>query len=129
MKQLFNVGDKKDYSAVVNENDVARFQGEIVHPVLATFSLARDIEWTTRQFVLEMRDDDEEGIGTFVNIEHKSPAFVGETVNYTGCIQRISGNELVCSVDARVGDRLIAVATTGQKILPKSKLRSIFRQS
>jgi fluoroacetyl-CoA thioesterase len=129
MKQLFSVGDKTSYSAVVTENDVARFQGELVHPVLATFSLARDIEWTTRRFVLQMREEEEEGIGTFVNIEHKGPAFIGETVSYTGCIERIIGNEIVCSVDVRVGDRLVAVATTGQKILPKAKLRSIFKQS
>ena len=51
-----------------------RFSGKVVHPVCATFALARDIEWTTRQFVLQMRDDDEEGIGTMLTIDHRSPA-------------------------------------------------------
>ena len=56
---------------------MAAFGGEVVHEVYATFALARDAEWTTRQFVLDMRDDDEEGIGTFLSIEHKSPALWG----------------------------------------------------
>src|SRR5688572_25038535 len=103
MKQLFSVGDKKTYRRKVSADDFASFHGEIVHPVMATFSMARDIEWTTRQFVLDMRDDDEEGIGTFIRIDHKSPAFSGDEVEYTGAIQQLTGNELICSVEAKVG--------------------------
>ena len=45
-----------------------------VHPFYSTFALGRDVEWACRQFVLEMKEEDEEGIGTFLNITHKSPA-------------------------------------------------------
>lgn len=128
MKQLFKAGDRKQYTKTVEAADVAAFHGEIVHPVCSTFALARDIEWTTRQFVLDMRDDDEEGIGTFLSIEHKAPAFVGETIVFTGTIEQINGHELICSFDARVGERLIAVGKTGQKILKREKIRRLFQQ-
>ena len=129
MKAIFKAGDKKEYKRVVLANDVAAFHGETVHPVCSTFSLARDIEWTTRQFVLEMRDDDEEGIGTFLTIEHKSPAFVGEEIFFIGEIEQINGHELICSYQARVGTRLIAVGKTGQKILKREKISKLFKQS
>jgi len=128
MKQLFKVGDKKEYTRTVTAADFAGFNGEIVHPVCATFSLARDIEWTTRQFVLEMREDDEEGIGTFITIEHLAPAFEGDRIVYSGYIDHIEGNELICTVDARVGDRLVARATTGQKIFKREKIKKLFEK-
>jgi fluoroacetyl-CoA thioesterase len=126
MKNVFKPGDKKQFNSVVKPGDVAAFHNEVVHPVCATFSLARDIEWTTRQFVLEMRDEDEEGVGTFLSIDHKGPAFVGEEIKFTAWIDHIEGNELQCFYEAKVGDRLIAVGKTGQKILKREKLKKIF---
>ncbi|MBX2946032.1 MAG: hypothetical protein KF725_09375 [Cyclobacteriaceae bacterium] len=125
MRDIFKSGDTKTYTHTVTPNDVAAFHGEIVHPVCSTFALARDIEWSTRQFVLEMRDDDEEGIGTFLSIEHKAPAFVGETVNIEAAVENITGHELICSYIARVGNRVIAVGKTGQKILKREKLNQL----
>jgi fluoroacetyl-CoA thioesterase len=126
MKDLFKAGDKKYYRKVVADSDVASFDGELVHPVYATFSLARDAEWAGRQFVLEMKDEDEEGIGTFLSIEHKNPAFVGEEVIFTAIVERLTGNELICSFEAHVEGRLIASGKTAQKILPRKKLNQLF---
>jgi fluoroacetyl-CoA thioesterase len=128
MKDIFSSGDQKEYRRIVKPEDVAAFQGETVHPVCATFALARDIEWTTRQFVLEMREDDEEGVGTFLSIDHRSPAFVGEEIIFTARIEQLKGNELVCSYVAKVNGRLIAEGRTGQKILKKEKIDKIFQQ-
>ncbi len=116
----------KSLSYRVQPNDVAAFNGEVVHPVCSTFVLAREIEWTTRQFVLDLVDDDEEGIGTHVSIDHKSPAFVGEDIIFTARIETFGNGELTCSYEAHVGDRLIAVGKTGQKILKKEKIKKIF---
>jgi fluoroacetyl-CoA thioesterase len=106
--------------------DVASFNEEIVHPVCATFALAREIEWTTRQFVLDMIEADEEGIGTSLSIDHKSPAFVGEEIIFTAKIDQLNNHELICSYEAKVNDRTIAIGKTGQKILKREKINAIF---
>lgn len=129
MKTVFKPGDKKEYRRIVQQTDEACFHNETIHHVYATFSLARDAEWTSRQFVLEMKDADEEGIGTFLTVEHKSPAFVGEEVIFTAWVDHIQGNELTCFFEARVESRLIAMGRTGQKILRKEKLERIFQRS
>lgn len=126
MKQVFKIGDRKQKSFVVKAEDEASFQGEVVHPVCATFSLAREIEWATRQFVLEMREEDEEGIGTSLTIDHVSPAFVGDEVVIESKVDAINGNELICSYTAFVNERIVANGTTGQKILKREKLKRIF---
>jgi predicted thioesterase len=126
MKPIFSPGDQKKYRKKVEPADVAAFHGHVVHPVCSTFALAREVEWTTRLFVLDLRDDDEEGVGTFVHIHHKSPAFVGDEIEFTGQVERIDGHELICSFEAKVGDRLIASGKTGQKIFKREKLNSLF---
>lgn len=109
--------------------DVASFQGNVVHPVCATFTLAREIEWATRQFVLEMCEEDEEGIGTSLSIEHRGPAFVGEEIVIKAWVEEINGHELICRYEAMVKDRLIAIGKTGQKILKRDKIAQIFKKS
>lgn len=126
MKNPFREGDVKHYRKTVGGQDVASFDSGQVHPVYATFALGRDAEWSTRLFVLEMKDEDEEGIGTFLTIMHQSPALVGSEVDFEARIKSIMGNEVICSYTARVGDRVIATGETGQKILRKEKVNRLF---
>jgi fluoroacetyl-CoA thioesterase len=126
MKLIFKPGDKKIYKKMVADADVAAFHGEVLHEVCSTFSLARDFEWSSRLFFIEMKEEDEEGVGTFLSIDHKSPAFVGEEITFTATVVKIERNELTCMIEARTGNRLIATGTTGQKMLKKEKLRQVF---
>lgn len=129
MKAIFKKGDLKQTRYTVKEEDVAAFQGNVVHRVCATFTLAREIEWTTRQFVLDLRDDDEEGVGTSLSIDHRGPAFVGEEITFTAWFDHMDDHELICSYEAKVKDRLIAVGKTGQKILKREKIVKLFSKT
>jgi fluoroacetyl-CoA thioesterase len=126
MKQLFQPGDVKIFRKVVSPADIAAFDGEAVHEVCATFALARDIEWSSRLFVLDMKDSEEEGIGTMLTIEHKGPALVGDELEIIAKVESLVGHELICAYEVRVGDRLVATGKTGQKIIKKDKLNRIF---
>lgn len=75
-----------------------------------------------------MKDEDEEGIGTFLNIEHKSPAMLHEEVTFTATIIKLEKNIVDCSYIAQIGERVIATGTQGQKILKKHKLEAIKAQ-
>ena len=126
MKQIFTAGDIKMHRFRVKPEDFAQFAEGVVHKVCSTFALAREIEWTTRQFVLDLKDDDEEGIGIFLQIYNKAPAFADDEIIFVGVFETLQGTELSCSFEARVGDRVIAYGKTGQKILKLEKIRSIF---
>lgn len=118
-------GYQKTTRYMVKEEDVAAFEGEVVHPVCATFTLAREMEWATRQFMFEWRDDDEEGIGTFLSIEHRSPAFIGEELIILSTVESVNGHELICSCVVKVNERIIATGKTGQKVLKREKINRI----
>jgi predicted thioesterase len=126
MYQQYKQGDTKTLNFFVTDADTASFENGQVHPVYATFALGRDAEWTCRQFVLDMKDVDEEGIGTFLTVQHASPAMRGSEVTIVATVKSINGNEIVCSYVASVGNRIIARGETGQKILKKEKLNQLF---
>jgi fluoroacetyl-CoA thioesterase len=121
------LSEVKTFTKLVVPTDTATFDAGEVHPVYATFALGRDAEWVCRLFVLDMKQDDEEGIGTFLNIKHISAAMLGSEVNFTATINKIEGNAIICDFEARVGERLIAVGQTGQKILKKEKINQLFQ--
>ena len=122
----FRPGDIKIYKYTVVSQDTAVFDSGEVHPVYATFALGRDAEWACRLFVLEMKEPDEEGIGTFLRVNHHAPALVGSEVIFEAKLKSVEKNEIICSFEARVKDRLIASGETGQKILKKSRLEQLF---
>ena len=78
------------------------------------------------KFFLELMEEDEEGVGTFLQIEHKSPARIGEEVTIRAKVESITGNELICIIEAQSGNRIIATGKTGQKMLKKENLKKLF---
>lgn len=113
------------YSKTVQHNEIASFDSGIVHELYSTFSLVKDAEWSTRLFVLQMKEEDEEGIGTFIHVEHHAPALVGTKIDFTAILDKVEKNEIICSFRAHAGDRLIATGKTGQKILKKEMINRI----
>ncbi|RYD70759.1 MAG: hypothetical protein EOP53_24825 [Sphingobacteriales bacterium] len=128
MKLIFSAGDTKIYRKKVEFTDIAVFGSGIVHEVCSTFVLAKEIEWASRLFVLEMKEADEEGIGTMLHIDHLSPAFPGEELIITAKYQKLDGNYLTCGIKAEANGRLVATGQTGQKIVKKAKLAALFDQ-
>lgn len=128
MKSNCSVGEIRILKKVVSNEDLATFETGNVHPFYSTFSLGRDVEWACRQFVLEMKEDDEEGIGTFLNISHKSPALLGDIVEIRAMLSELEGNTVNCSFVVMVSDRLVAEGTQGQKILKKEKVLRLIDQ-
>ncbi len=128
MKNIFKTGERKSFKRIVLESDCAIFNGELLHKVCSTFALARDFEWSSRLFFLEMKEEDEEGVGTMLSINHRSPAFVGEEIIFTATVEKIEKNELICTITAEADGRTIATGKTGQKMLKKERLAELFRR-
>ncbi len=128
MKNPFRIGDVLTFTHCVTEADTARFATGEVHPVYATFALARDAEWSGRLFVLEMKEAGEEGIGTALTIAHLSPARIGTEVRFEAVLTGVKGNEISTSFTAFAGSRVLATGTQKQKIVSEEKLWQLFAE-
>ena len=128
MTNPFQPGDEQTYQLTVTAADFAVLNGRLIHPVLSTFALGQALEWTGRQFVEQMLEAGEEGIGTLLTVEHRGPAFEGETVEFRAVFEELRGAELLCRVEAWVGARLVATGRTGQRIVSSDRLQARFRE-
>ena len=126
MKERLSIGDKRFFLHKISEFDIATFDAGNVHPVCSTFALAKYIEWTSRIFIIDIKNEDEEGIGTMLHIEHLSPAFQDQEIYFEATVSSIVNNELICDVLVTAEKRVVARARTGQKMLKKAKLDQIF---
>ena len=127
MKNPFSIGDVKRHRFEVRPQDIAQFETGLVHPVCSTFKLGQEMEWSSRLFVLEMLEEGEEGVGTMLHIDHLSPAHVGEKVDLVAIFNSFEQKFLICDIEVRVGDRIIAKGQTGQKLLSKERLLQLMR--
>ena len=125
-ESIFKAGDTKHHSFIVGPNDFAKFQGEILHKVCSTYKLGQEMEWSSRLFMLDLIEVHEEGVGTMLHIDHLNPAFANEKVDIIAKFKSFEQNHLLCDIEVKVGDRLIAKGQTGQKLLSKEKLRTLF---
>lgn len=126
MKGKIKVGDKKFFQRIVMQEDLAQFEsGGIVHPLYSTFALGRDAEWVCRLFVLEEKEEDEEGIGVSLDIQHVSPAPLGSQVEFEAELVEFTANLIVCIYQASVKGRVVAKGSQTQRILKRAKIQSI----
>lgn len=127
MKQIFRPRDRKIFITKVKNEDTASFADGEVHPLYSTFALGRDAEWACRLFVLDMKEEDEEGIGVHLSINHLAPALVGSEIRFIAEVENISGNTILCRYQAYHGKRLIAEGNQTQKILPRKKISQLIQ--
>ncbi len=128
MKNIFNPGDKKKYTCRVESDDLVKFRTGALHSVYSTYAITRDAEWVCRLFVLDIKEEDEEGIGSMVKVVHHAPAKIGTEITFTGTFISLTKNEVLCSFEAHNGNRLIASGETAQKILRKEKLEQVLNK-
>ncbi len=101
----------------VTDADVAAFAGGVVHRVYGTAAMVRDMEYAARLVLLELLEQDEEGVGAEVWCRHLAPVPVGGTVELVAAAVEQTPRRLVCRVEARHGDRLVGEGRVTQIVV------------
>lgn len=125
MVNPFEPGAQITIERTVLTEDLARFEGVLIHPVYSTYAMARDAEWAGRQFVLQMKEAGEEGIGTYVHLQHLAPAREGAPIRIVATLEEVNGHAVHVSFVIWSGNQKLAEGKTGQKILPKEKIQKL----
>ena len=98
-----------------------------VHPVYATYWMAKHMELASRKIILPFLEYGEDGIGFEVTVRHLAPALPGMRLRVVARHLGTEGNRVLagCTVKNEQGDR-IGEGETVQVILPKAKIQAIF---
>jgi predicted thioesterase len=118
------VGAVAELTVVVTPEMTVRFD-ELgpVHPVYATYSMAKHFEEAGRKLLLRHLEPGEAGVGRSVSVEHLAPAWVGDTVRVTARCVQVRGNRLTCACTAAdSAGRELGTGTTVQVVLPEATL-------
>ncbi len=97
-----------------------------VHPVYATYWLAKHMEEAGRKIIIPFLEDGEEGIGSAVAVRHRAPAFPGTRIEVVAEHERTEGNRVHVRCRARTsGGRLVGDGETEQTILPAGRIEEL----
>ena len=120
------VGAAAELDVVVTPEMTVRFD-ELgpVHPVYATYSMAKHFEEAGRKLLLRHLEPGEAGIGRSVSVEHLAPSWVGDALRVTARCVEVRGNRLTCACTAVDADgREVGRGTTVQAILSEEALEA-----
>ena len=97
-----------------------------VHPVYATYNMAKHFEEAGRKLLLRHLDDGEDGLGSALSVEHLAPSWVGDRLSVVATCVEVSGNRITCTCTATDGDgREVGTGSTVQVVLPRDRLDAL----
>ena len=113
---------------VVTEEMTVDF-GELgkIHPVYATYWIARHMEEAGRKVIVPFLEEADEGLGIAVAVRHLASALPGMRLEVVAKHVATEGRKIVCDCTAisELGD-LIATGSTEQVVLTASKVQTGF---
>ncbi|ART76666.1 thioesterase [Sutcliffiella horikoshii] len=125
MKPELTIGTKHSIQITVTNKMFAQFEGELVHPVYSTAMMVYHMEWASRQIILEVLEETEEGMGAEVKVKHLAPATEGTVLTIEATVVGLKKNFIITKVQIFSKDRVIGEGEVTQVILPKSKINAM----
>jgi fluoroacetyl-CoA thioesterase len=116
---------------VVTEDMTVEF-GELgtLHPVYATYWMAKHMEEAGRKLIVEFFEPDEDGVGSALSLRHLAPVLPGMRIEVVARHIRTEGNRIYAQVQAldEAGE-VVGEGTTEQVVLPAAVAQERFRRS
>jgi predicted thioesterase len=124
------LGAEAEVTAVVTEAMCPAWDGEVVHPVYSTWSMAHHMELAGRKVLMPHLEDDEEGLGGKLEVEHVSLLPVGKTARATARCVEANRTTVVCEVTSRDHGtgRLLGRGRHVQRIIKKRTLKALIER-
>jgi len=120
MKNGFQEGNVTTRRVKVDEPRTIAVAGGAFR-VYATPEMIRDIEQTCKQYILEYADENEDSVGTQVNISHVGATLMGMSVEITATVKAIDRRRVVFDVSVKDDLDEVGVGTHDRFITDANK--------
>ncbi|KPB06507.1 thioesterase family protein [Bacillus sp. CHD6a] len=125
MKRQLTLGTKHSIQITVTNKMFAQFEGELIHPVYSTAMMVYHMEWVSRQMILEILEETEEGMGAEVKVKHLAPATEGTMLTLEATVVGLKKNFIITKVLIFSEDRVVGEGEVTQVVLPKRKIQTM----
>lgn len=110
---------------LVTEAMTATLGGQPIHPVLATARMIEWMEWAGRKLILPYLESDEDAVGYQVDITHRRPTLVGDTISAFAEFQKIEGRRIYTRIWAQNSREQIGAGLFVQVVMKKTQLAQL----
>ncbi len=125
MKSGLVPGLSAEITARVTPEMCPHFDGMMKHPVCATWTIVNLMEVAGRKLLEPFLDEQEEGVGAHITVDHRAPAPIGTSLRVRAEVESATHRRLTARVVALHGEVHVAEGRFVQIILPKNHLREI----
>ena len=132
MKAGFEPGIVRELTFVVTEDMCPVFDGVVVHRCCSTWTMTHQFELAARMVLVPFLEDNEEGIGSHVSVDHKAPCPLGRTIRVRAELTEVSDGHhprVTCDISAYDGNRLLASGNQVQVVMNKNRLKEYIQQA
>jgi predicted thioesterase len=120
MKNEFQEGNATSRRVTVDKPRTIAVAGGDFN-VYATPEMIRDIEKTCKQYILEFADENEDSVGTQVNISHVGATLMGMSVEITATVKTIDRRRVVFEISVKDDLDEVGVGTHDRFITDATK--------
>lgn len=118
---MLEIGLRSISQAVVNENDTALILGSGDLKVLATPRLIALMENAAMNAVSNFIKKTETTVGGQIDVIHKKPTPIGESIEAMAVLTKIEGNKLTFSIIAKDSDSIIGEGVHVRYVVDREK--------
>jgi fluoroacetyl-CoA thioesterase len=133
MKPSLKVDNTAEVIITVTEDMCPAFDGVVVHRVYSTWSMAHHMELAARKVLKDHLEDDEEGIGAHLSIDHIALVPAGHRVRIVARVREIGRRTLVCDTIAyhvrpSGEEKVVGTGKQVQRVLPRRTLEKLIER-
>lgn len=118
---MLEIGLRSISQAVVNENDTALMLGSGDLKVLATPRLIALMENAAMNAVSNFIKKSETTVGGQIDVIHKKPTPIGESIEAEAVLTKIEGNKLTFSIIAKDSDSIVGEGVHVRYVVDREK--------
>lgn len=91
--------------------------GEQIHAIYGTTTMVAHMEQVARSLLTPHLEAGEEGVGAGIDLMHRAPVPIGESVVLTATVATVGPTKLVCEVLVRHGSSIVARGSVEQRVV------------
>lgn len=127
MKDGFTVGNSIKRNVTIDKHRIISVAGGEFE-VYATPEMIRDIERTCKEYILEFADDNEDSVGTQVNISHVGATLLGMSVDIEATVKTIDRRRVIFEISVNDEFDTVGIGTHDRFITDSFKSAERLRE-
>lgn len=129
MRTGLKVGLTVDMPAKVEKHMKPHLQGQVKHPLYATWAMVYHMETVSRMLLAPYLDANEEAVGGGVLVKHLRPARIGAPLHVVAKLVRVRGSRIYTRTEVHSRGRKLGEGSVLQVVMTRSRFAKLLQEA